>query len=145
MQETDNNPQGGRSDVVDVSSDACSIRMINPERVAATSRLTDDTVVRPTQLFRLLGDPTRLRILHALSEAGELCVCDLATVVNVPETSVSHALRLLRMAGVVRSRREGRMAFYALDDPQAKRMVDLATAGTSDTTGTTGTASSVAP
>ena len=72
------------------------------------------------ELFRLLGDPTRVRMLYALAEAGELCVGDLAAVVDVPETSASHALRLLRTAGVVRSRRSGRLVYYSLDDAHVR-------------------------
>jgi ArsR family transcriptional regulator, lead/cadmium/zinc/bismuth-responsive transcriptional repressor len=68
-----------------------------------------------TEIFRVLGDPTRVRILDALSRT-ELCVGDLANGLGVTESAVSHQLRLLRSARIVRSRREGRMVFYALDD-----------------------------
>lgn len=67
------------------------------------------------ETFRVLGDPTRVRILDALA-AAELCVCDLATLLGLSESAVSHQLRLLRTMRIVRSRREGRMVFYALDD-----------------------------
>ncbi len=67
------------------------------------------------QVFRLLGDPTRVRIVDALSH-GQRCVCDLATLVGMSESAVSHQLRLLRAARLVRVRRAGRMAFYSLDD-----------------------------
>jgi DNA-binding transcriptional ArsR family regulator len=65
--------------------------------------------------FRALGDPTRVRILDALSH-GELCVCDLAAVLKLSQSAVSHQLRLLRGLRLVRPRRDGRMVFYALDD-----------------------------
>ena len=65
--------------------------------------------------FRMLGDPTRIRILNALG-AGELCVNDLAGRVAISESAVSHQLRLLRTMRLVRVRREGRQAFYAVDD-----------------------------
>ena len=77
------------------------------------------------ETFKLLGDPTRARILYALLDAGELNVTDLAEVVDVPETSVSHALRLLRTAGIVRNRRSGRMIFYALDDAHVRMVLQL--------------------
>jgi DNA-binding transcriptional ArsR family regulator len=67
------------------------------------------------EVFKLLGDPTRVRMLDALSH-GERCVCDLATLVDLSESAVSHQLRLLRTARLVRVRRAGRMAFYSLDD-----------------------------
>jgi ArsR family transcriptional regulator, lead/cadmium/zinc/bismuth-responsive transcriptional repressor len=109
-------------------ADACEVQLVDAPRVAATAeRLPGPEEIAPVaELFKLLGDPTRLRILYALVEAGELCVCDLAAVVEVPETSVSHALRLLRMAGVVRNRRAGRMAYYAVSDAHVRLVLDLA-------------------
>src|SRR5215218_4623006 len=68
-----------------------------------------------TEIFRVLGDPTRIRILDALSRA-EFCVGDLATRLGLTESAVSHQLRLLRSARIVRPRRDGRMIFYSLDD-----------------------------
>ena len=65
--------------------------------------------------FRMLGDPTRVRILNALGP-GELCVGDLARRVGISESAVSHQLRLLRTMRLVRARREGRQAYYAVDD-----------------------------
>jgi DNA-binding transcriptional ArsR family regulator len=67
------------------------------------------------EVFKLLGDPTRVRIVDALSH-GERCVCDLASLVRQTESAVSHQLRLLRSARLVRVRRTGRHAYYALDD-----------------------------
>jgi ArsR family transcriptional regulator len=67
------------------------------------------------ETFRVLGDPTRVRMLDALSH-GELCVCDLATLLGLTESAVSHQLRLLRSLRLVRARRAGRMVYYALDD-----------------------------
>jgi ArsR family transcriptional regulator, lead/cadmium/zinc/bismuth-responsive transcriptional repressor len=72
-------------------------------------------VERLAETFRALGDPTRVRILDALSKA-ELCVCDLAARLSLSESAVSHQLRLLRSLRLVRSRRAGRMVFYTLDD-----------------------------
>jgi ArsR family transcriptional regulator, lead/cadmium/zinc/bismuth-responsive transcriptional repressor len=77
------------------------------------------------EMFRLLGDPTRVRILFALLEAGELCVCDLARAVETSETKVSQAMRLLRGAGVVRNRRDGRNIFYRLQDSHVRLILDL--------------------
>ena len=74
-----------------------------------------DDVHELAETFRPLGDATRVRILDALSH-GELCVCDLAALVGMSESAVSHQLRLLRNLRLVKNRREGRMVFYALDD-----------------------------
>ena len=79
------------------------------------SNLDPHTVEGLTEIFRVLGDPTRVRILSALS-AGERCVGDLAAQLGATDSAVSHQLRLLRSARIVRSRRAGRMIFYSLDD-----------------------------
>jgi DNA-binding transcriptional ArsR family regulator len=79
------------------------------------SQITPSDVDGLTEIFRVLGDPTRVRILDALA-TSELCVGDIAHRLGVSESAVSHQLRLLRSTRIVRSRREGRMIFYALDD-----------------------------
>jgi DNA-binding transcriptional ArsR family regulator len=73
-------------------------------------------------VFRLLGDPTRVRLVDALTH-GERCVCDLAALVGLSESAVSHQLRLLRAARLVRVRRAGRLAFYSLDDHHVAGLV----------------------
>jgi DNA-binding transcriptional ArsR family regulator len=83
---------------------------------AVQSRLLGPGIVQSVaDIFRLLGDPTRVRLVDALSH-GERCVCDLARLVGLTESAVSHQLRLLRAARLVRARRTGRMAYYSLDD-----------------------------
>ena len=77
--------------------------------------LTPDHVQSVADTFRVLGDPTRVRILDALGE-GELCVQALAAKIAISESAVSHQLRLLRTMRLVRVRREGRLAFYGVDD-----------------------------
>ena len=79
------------------------------------SELTDTSVERLTQIFKVLGDPTRVRLLHALT-AREHSVGHLAIVLGVSPSAVSHQLRLLRGARVVRPRRAGRTVYYTLDD-----------------------------
>jgi DNA-binding transcriptional ArsR family regulator len=76
-------------------------------------------------MFRLLGDPTRVRILFAVQEAGELCVGDIAARVETSETKVSQAMRLLRSANVVRARRDGRNIYYRLDDDHICQLLDV--------------------
>jgi ArsR family transcriptional regulator, lead/cadmium/zinc/bismuth-responsive transcriptional repressor len=77
--------------------------------------IASHTVEALAETFRVLGDPTRVRILDALS-GGELCVCDIASLVGISESAVSHQLRLLRGMRLVRHRRDGRQVFYAVDD-----------------------------
>ncbi|MGH8970794.1 MAG: ArsR/SmtB family transcription factor, partial [Actinomycetes bacterium] len=92
--------------------------VVDADRVAAARGgiPSPEEAMALSGLFRLLGDPTRARILYALLAAGELCVSDIAATVGVTETTVSHALRLLRTAGVVRARRAGRQMYYRLAD-----------------------------
>src|SRR5918993_3213139 len=79
------------------------------------SPLDQQSIEGLTEIFRVLGDPTRVRILDVLSQA-ERCVGDLAGQLGMTESAISHQLRLLRNARIVRSRRDGRMIFYSLDD-----------------------------
>lgn len=107
--------------------DDCDVRMVHPERVESTRErlIGPDEAISLADGFKLLGEPNRIRILYALLEAGELCVCDLAAVVGVTETVVSHSMRLLRAAGIVRNRRDGRMIYYRLDDAHVRMLLDL--------------------
>ena len=73
------------------------------------------------ETFRVLGDPTRVRIVHALS-LNELCTSDLASVVSMSESAVSHQLRTLRQLQVVKSRREGKLVFYSLNDDHVRSL-----------------------
>ena len=110
-----------------IDPDACAVRIVDHDRVGAAKArmIPNDEANQLTELFRLLGDPTRVQILYALVEVGELCVCDLAAVVDAPETSISHALRLLRTAGVVRNRKSGRMVYYSLNDAHVRLLLDV--------------------
>jgi DNA-binding transcriptional ArsR family regulator len=106
--------------------DQCEVKQVDAGRVAAVRGLIDAAdAVRLAELFKLLGDPTRARILCALLEAGEMCVCDISETVEVPESTASHALRLLRTAGIVRNRRDGRTVHYSLDDAHVRMLLDL--------------------
>ena len=78
---------------------------------------------RVDAMFRAFSDRTRLRILHLL-RGGELCVCDIAQLLGLSESAVSHQLRLLRGMGLVRARRDGRMVFYTLDDQHIVRLFE---------------------
>jgi ArsR family transcriptional regulator, lead/cadmium/zinc/bismuth-responsive transcriptional repressor len=117
-----------------VAIDACNVRLVDPERVAGVNARmpAEEAVVDTADVFSLLGDPRRLKLLVALLD-GELCVCDLAAVTGLSESATSHALRLLRAHRVVAVRRDGRMAYYRLDDAHVRMLVDLAVAHTEHT------------
>lgn len=109
------------------AADHGEARLVDAQRVRiGRERLIDPAEVASlSELFKLLGDPTRVRLLYTLAEVGEMCVSDLAAVVDVPETSVSHALRLLRTAGIVRNRKSGRLVYYCLDDAHVRQLLDV--------------------
>jgi ArsR family transcriptional regulator len=83
------------------------------------------TVAALAETFRVLGDPTRVRILDALA-SGELCVCDIAALAGISESAVSHQLRLLRGMRLVRPRRAGRQVFYSVDDQHILELLNQA-------------------
>jgi ArsR family transcriptional regulator len=83
-----------------------------------------ETLMRTGQIFKVLGDVTRLKICLSLSR-GELCVGDLAGVLSVSESAVSHQLRLLKAMRLVAYRREGKMTYYMLDDNHVEQLIRL--------------------
>src|SRR5262245_35665516 len=103
----------------------CDVFHLDPAKVSAlkTRLLSDSSVGALAETFRVLGDITRVRILDALSRS-ELCVCDIARLLSLSESAVSHQLRLLRGMRLVRPRREGRMMFYTLDDQHIVRLFE---------------------
>ena len=98
-------------------AEGCEVRIVHVEavRAARTAQPPGAVLAGAAELFAILADPTRLRLVAALAER-ELCVCDLAATLGLSESAVSHQLRLLRERGLVRARRDGRLVYYALDD-----------------------------
>lgn len=109
------------------TDDLCEVSCLHPEAVqAARLALPDEEgVARTTAFLKLVADPTRLKILSAM-KGGELCVCDLAAVVGISESAVSHQLRLLRTGRVVAYRKEGRVAYYRLLDQHVTTLIENA-------------------
>jgi len=75
------------------------------------------------ELFKVFGDSTRVRILWALDEA-EMCVCDIAVLLNMTQSAISHQLRVLKQARLVKSRKDGKVVYYSLDDEHVKEIFD---------------------
>ena len=98
--------------------DRCELLCLDLDRAERLrARLLDAAVAeRAARHAKALADPTRLTLVAALADGGELCVCDLSWVLGRAENLVSHHLRLLRAEGLVKSRREGKMVIYALTD-----------------------------
>jgi DNA-binding transcriptional ArsR family regulator len=99
-----------------VADDRCDLLCLDLEKAEALrlGRLDPTDAERRARQVKALSDPTRLTLTAALAEGGELCVCDLAWVLERAENLVSHHLRLLRGEGLVTSRRDGKMVMYAL-------------------------------
>lgn len=110
-----------------MNSDSCSCRIVHQDKVdlARTQGLGKDKIEGISNLFKACGDPGRLRILHALLQQ-EMCVCDLAALLDVSESAVSHQLRLLRTMGLVINRRDGVVLYYRPVDQQLGQLISLA-------------------
>lgn len=97
--------------------DTCQAQCVHTEVVDGVNAKMEAevTLFHLAELFKALGDSTRVRILHALS-FSELCVCDLASLLNMSSSAVSHQLRVLRGHKIVKYRKDGKNAIYSLDD-----------------------------
>lgn len=111
----------------DFADDECDC--VHPSAVMAARRALGDAppAERMAELFAILGDPTRMRVLTALA-SGELCVSDLAVATGVNRTTVSHQLRVLRSHRMVRRRRDGKAVYYTLDDDHVSSLLEMAAA-----------------
>jgi ArsR family transcriptional regulator len=107
-----------------LDSAVCSINLIDEAKVAAVKKAMqpEEVLFRLAETFRVLGDPTRVRILHAVS-LEELCVCDIARLLGTTKSAVSHQLRLLRSLRVVKYRKDGRIVYYSLDDSHVENLL----------------------
>lgn len=117
------------SDEPCVAPDLCAARIVDADAVAAALRTLPDDAARTrlVDIFRALADPTRIRLLLALS-GRELCVCDLAEVSGVSESAVSHQLRMLRDLRLVSWRRDGKRAVYRLADDHVGDLLGIGVA-----------------
>ena len=110
----------------DTSAPSCSCEVIHDDIVQSVCRSLPAPEVSTalSLLFRLFADPTRVRLLQCLL-LREMCVCDLASALGVTKSAVSHHLRSLRLANIVRFRREGQIVFYALADEHVERILAM--------------------
>ena len=106
--------------------EVCEVVCVNKEAVkrARSRMLNDHTVTDTAELFKVLGDPTRMRLLYALA-LRELCVCDLSAVLEMTQSAISHQLRVLRSARLVRYRKVGRIVYYTLADAHVTQLIDV--------------------
>ena len=89
----------------------------NPDRIEEVKKkkLAEETIHKLSNTFKVLGDPTRLKIISALAKQ-ELCVCDISELLEMTQSAISHQLRKLRDMNLVKCRKEGRIVYYSLDD-----------------------------
>lgn len=104
-------------------SEACDCNVIHEDAVALVrSKMPEeDPIYEVAELFKVFGDSTRARIICALS-ISELCVCDLSCLLNMSQSAISHQLRILKQARIVKNRRSGKSIYYSLDDEHIQRL-----------------------
>ena len=105
----------------------CDCNVIHQDVVdkITSEMLKDDLFYKIADFFKILGDTTRIKILFALDKK-EMCVCDIANVLNMSKSSISHQLGTLRRSGIVRCRKEGKEVYYMLDDDHVKKVIEVA-------------------
>ncbi len=110
----------------ETANDRCDCDVIHEEAVGRVrARLPDEEALCDlADLYKVFGDSTRIRILSAV-DGDELCVCDIAALLGMSKSAISHQLRLLRQAGLVRGRRDGKIVFYSLADEHVHGILDL--------------------
>lgn len=104
----------------------CDCEVIHEDIVKEVSEKMSsaEEYIELASLFKLFGDPTRVKILHAL-ELHEMCVCDLAVLLGLTKSAVSHQLKLLKISNLVKFRRDGQVVFYSLADDHVKEIMDM--------------------
>ncbi|MBQ9648470.1 MAG: winged helix-turn-helix transcriptional regulator [Oscillospiraceae bacterium] len=104
----------------------CGCEVIHEDAVAEVrDRMANaEDYTQLASLLKLFGDPTRVRLLHAL-ELRELCVCDLAALLGVTKSAVSHQLKMLRLSNLVKFRREGQVVYYSLADGHVRAILEM--------------------
>jgi ArsR family transcriptional regulator len=103
--------------------DICEVKSVHKTKVSAVRKamLSDYEVNSLAETFSVMSDPTRTKIIYALSKE-ELCVCDIARVLGISISAISHQLRILRNMRLVKFRREAKMVYYSLDDRHINRL-----------------------
>lgn len=106
---------------------SCDVAFVHKKNVESARKAipSDDTLIGVTETFRVLGDVTRLKVTIALARK-ELCVCDIANLLSVSESAISHQLRLMKTMRLVRYRKEGKKVYYALDDEHIEDLIRVA-------------------
>jgi DNA-binding transcriptional ArsR family regulator len=109
-----------------LDAEACQVRVIHLNRVeqARSEAVSAKALNRLSSIYKVLGDPSRLKIVMALRNV-EMCVCDLAAFLGLTESAVSHQLRRFKDLALVKSRREGQVIYYSLDDEHVAELLNI--------------------
>lgn len=102
----------------------CSVLHLDDVVTARTGMIEEQTLLEIVEFYKALGDKTRIKIINAL-ENGEMCVCDLAYLLNMTKSAISHQLKYLKDMNLIKSRRQGKEIFYSLDDDHIKLVFDI--------------------
>ena len=104
----------------------CDCNIIHKDAVnmAIKNRPDDKELINLSELFKILGDLTRIKIIWTLDN-NEMCVCDIANVLNMTKSSISHQLAILKNAGIVRYRKSGKEVYYTLDDEHINKLYEI--------------------
>ena len=107
--------------------EVCQTIEIHPDIVKKVQENTpsEESLNKLAEFFKIMGDQTRIKILYALFNAGEMCVCDISYVLGKTPSAISHQLRILRQAKLVKFRKEGKVVFYSLNDEHVKEILDV--------------------
>lgn len=107
------------------NDDLCEVYHTHPDRLqdCAIHKLDDETSLALADVFKILGDKTRIKLLSLLAAEEELCVCDIAESLQMGQSAISHQLRVLRAARLVKFRKVGKEAFYSLDDDHVLKLM----------------------
>ena len=109
-----------------IEADGCQVRVVHLDRVEKARKdvMAERELDRLSLTYKVLGDPNRLKIVMALRNV-EMCVCDLAAFTGLSESAVSHQLRRLKDLALVKSRRDGQIIYYALDDAHVSALLEV--------------------
>ena len=108
-----------------IEAERCDCTVIHEETVnLVRKRMPDEEKLYDlAEVFKVFGDTTRIKILWALAES-EMCVCDISALLNMTQSAISHQLRILKQARLVRNRKDGKVVYYSLDDAHVKQIFE---------------------
>lgn len=111
--------------IIETNIDVCNCSIIHEDiiREVKNNIPSEEILYSLSELFKVLGDATRVKILYALLNS-EMCVCDIAALFGMTQSAISHQLRILKQSRLVKYRREGKIVYYSLDDEHVKEIFD---------------------